>query len=76
MIPVIQAVDEDRKRLTFFIKEGTKAKVRHINFEGMRAVTKEEMFKVTATQGVDSVVWAHHAAESAVAALRCRRAQA
>ncbi|MDR4479986.1 MAG: outer membrane protein assembly factor BamA [Nitrospira sp.] len=50
VIPVIQAVDEDRKRLTFFIKEGTKAKVRQINFEGMRAVTKEEMFKVTATR--------------------------
>ena len=48
VIPVIQAVDEDRKRLTYFIKEGTKAKVRQINFEGMRAVTKEEMFKVTA----------------------------
>ena len=50
VIPVIQAVDEDRKRLTFFVKEGTKAKVRRINFEGMRAVTKEEMFKVTATR--------------------------
>ncbi|HVG02437.1 MAG TPA: outer membrane protein assembly factor BamA [Nitrospira sp.] len=48
VIPVIQAVDEDRKRLTYFIKEGTKAKVRIIHFEGMRAVTKEEMFKVTA----------------------------
>ena len=50
VIPVIQAVDEDRKRLTYFIKEGTKAKIRRINFEGMRAVTKEEMFKVTATR--------------------------
>lgn len=50
VIPVIQAVDEDRKRLTYFVKEGTKAKVRRINFEGMRAVTKEEMFKVTATR--------------------------
>jgi outer membrane protein insertion porin family len=50
VIPVIQAVDEDRKRLTYFIKEGTKAKVRRINFEGMRAVTKEEMFKVTAVR--------------------------
>ena len=50
VIPVIQTVDEDRKRLTYFIKEGTKAKVRQINFEGMRAVTKEEMFKVTATR--------------------------
>ena len=50
VIPVIQAVDEDRKRLTYFIKEGTKAKVKVIHFEGMRAVTKEEMFKVTATR--------------------------
>ena len=50
VIPVIQAVDEDRKRLTFFVKEGTKAKVRRIHLEGMRAVTKEEMFKVTATR--------------------------
>ncbi len=50
VIPVIQAVDEDRKRLTYFIKEGTKAKVRRINFEGMRSVTKEEVFKVTATR--------------------------
>lgn len=50
VIPVIQTVDEDRKRLTFFIKEGTKAKVRRVNFEGMRSVTKEEMFKVTATR--------------------------
>ncbi|MBI4002363.1 MAG: outer membrane protein assembly factor BamA, partial [Nitrospira defluvii] len=48
VIPVIQTVDEDRKRLTYFIKEGTKAKVKHIHLEGMRAVTKEEMFKVTA----------------------------
>jgi outer membrane protein insertion porin family len=50
VIPVIQTVDEDRKRLTYFVKEGTKAKVRRINLEGMRAVTKEEMFKVTATR--------------------------
>ncbi|MCC2640288.1 MAG: putative outer membrane protein assembly factor YaeT precursor [Nitrospira sp.] len=50
VIPVIQTVDEDRKRLTFFIKEGTKAKVRRVHFEGMRTVTKEEMFKVTAVR--------------------------
>jgi outer membrane protein insertion porin family len=50
VVPVIQTVDEDRKRLTFFIKEGTKAKVRTVRFEGMRAVTKDEMFKVMATR--------------------------
>ena len=58
VVPVIQTVDEDRKRLTFFIKEGTKAKVRSVNFEGMRAATKEEMFKVMATRDIQI-----HAAE-------------
>src|ERR1043165_3171105 len=39
-IPVVQTLDEDRKRLTFFIKEGDKARVRTVNFEGLHAATK------------------------------------
>ncbi len=50
VIPVVQTLDEDRKRLTFLIKEGDKARVRTVNFEGMRAATKDEMFKVMATR--------------------------
>lgn len=50
VIPIVQTLDEDRKRLTFFVKEGDKARVRTIMFEGMRAATKEEVFKVTATR--------------------------
>jgi outer membrane protein insertion porin family len=50
VIPVVQTLDEDRKRLTFFIKEGDKAKVKTVNFDGMRAATKDEMFKVMATR--------------------------
>ncbi|HET8722103.1 MAG TPA: outer membrane protein assembly factor BamA [Nitrospira sp.] len=50
VIPIVQTLDEDRKRLTFFIKEGEKAKIKTVNFEGMRAATKNEMFKVTATR--------------------------
>ena len=50
VIPVVQTLDEDQKRLTFFVKEGDKAKVREVIFEGMRAATKEEIFKVTATR--------------------------
>jgi len=50
VIPVVQTLDEDRKRLTFFIKEGEKAKVKKVNFEGMRAASKDEMFKVMATR--------------------------
>jgi outer membrane protein insertion porin family len=50
VIPIVQTLDEDRKRLTFFIKEGEKAKIRTVNFDGMRSATKSEMFKVTATR--------------------------
>lgn len=50
VIPIVQTLDEDRKRLTFFVKEGEKARVKTIMFEGMRAATKEEVFKVTATR--------------------------
>jgi outer membrane protein insertion porin family len=50
VIPIVQTLDEDRKRLTFFIKEGEKAKVKTVNFDGMRSATKGEIFKVTATR--------------------------
>lgn len=50
VIPIVQTLDVDRKRLTFFIKEGEKAKVKSVNFEGMRAASKSEIFKVTATR--------------------------
>lgn len=50
VIPVVQTLDEDRKRLTFFIKEGEKARIKTVNFEGLRAATKEELFRVMATR--------------------------
>ncbi len=50
VIPVVQTLDEDRKRLTFFIKEGEKTKVKEVIFEGLRSATKEEIFKLVATR--------------------------
>jgi len=50
VIPVVQTLDEDRKRLTFFIREGDKARVKTVNFDGLHAATKDEMFKVMATR--------------------------
>ena len=50
VIPVVQTLDEDRKRLTFFVKEGDKARSRTVNFDGLHAATKDEMFKVMATR--------------------------
>lgn len=50
VIPVVQTLDEDRKRLTFFIKEGEKTKVKEVIFEGLRSSTKDEIFKLVATR--------------------------
>jgi outer membrane protein insertion porin family len=50
VIPVVQTLDEDRKRLTFFVSEGDKARVKTVNFDGLHAATKDEMFKVMATR--------------------------
>lgn len=48
--PIVQTLDEDRKRLTFFVKEGDKARIKTVNFDGLHAATKDEMFKVMATR--------------------------
>jgi outer membrane protein insertion porin family len=50
VIPIVQTLDGDRKRLTFLVKEGDKARVQTVNFEGLHAATKDEMFKVMATR--------------------------
>jgi outer membrane protein insertion porin family len=50
VIPIVQTLDEDRKRLTFFVKEGDKTRIKTVVFDGLRAATKEEIFKVTATR--------------------------
>jgi outer membrane protein insertion porin family len=50
VIPIVQTLDEDRKRLTFFVKEGDKARVKTVYFDGLHAATKDEMFKVMATR--------------------------
>ncbi|WP_447973305.1 outer membrane protein assembly factor BamA [Nitrospira sp. Kam-Ns4a] len=50
VIPIIQALDQDRKRLTFYIKEGERAKIKEVRFPGSTAVTKKELFKLMATR--------------------------
>ncbi|MDH4246010.1 MAG: outer membrane protein assembly factor BamA [Nitrospira sp.] len=50
VIPVIQTLDEERKRLMFHIREGEKAKIKEVIFEGLRAATKAEMFKAMSTR--------------------------
>lgn len=50
VVPIIQSVEEDRKRLTFFIKEGDRAKIKTVNLEGMTVFKKKEMLKNLATR--------------------------
>lgn len=50
VIPVVQALDGERKRLTFFVKEGDKARIKTVIFEGLHAATKEEIFQATQTR--------------------------
>lgn len=50
VIPVVQALDQERKRLTFFITEGDKARIKEVTFDGLRTMTKSEMFKVVTTR--------------------------
>lgn len=50
VVPIIQSVEEDRKRLTLYVKEGDRAKIKAVNFEGMGVFKKKEMLKNLATR--------------------------
>jgi outer membrane protein insertion porin family len=50
VIPIVLSLEEDRKRLTFYIKEGEKARVKRVVFDGAKSVTKKQLFKVMATR--------------------------
>ena len=50
VIPIVQALDESRNRITFFIQEGIRAKVQTINFEGISVVNKKELLEIMANR--------------------------
>ena len=50
VIPIVQALDESRNRITFFIQEGTHAKIQTIHFEGITAVSKSDLLGITANR--------------------------
>jgi len=50
VIPVIQTLDQERKRLTFFIKEGEKARIKSVIFDGLHATSRDELFKSLTTR--------------------------
>jgi outer membrane protein insertion porin family len=50
VIPIVQALDDTRNRITFFIQEGTRARVRTIVFDGMSVVSKSDLLGVMANR--------------------------
>ncbi|MEE9203422.1 MAG: outer membrane protein assembly factor BamA, partial [Nitrospirales bacterium] len=50
VIPIIQTLEEDRKRLTFYIKEGDQLKIETVIFDGAEAVPKKELLKMLANR--------------------------
>jgi outer membrane protein insertion porin family len=50
VIPIVQALDDTRNRITFFIQEGTRARIRTIIFAGMTVVSKSDLLGVTANR--------------------------
>ncbi len=48
--PIVQGVEEDRKRLTFFIKEGERARVKTVTLDGLTVFKKKELLKNLATR--------------------------
>ena len=50
VIPIVQTLEADRKRLTFYIKEGKQTKIQTVTFVGAAAATKKELLKVMANR--------------------------
>ncbi len=50
VIPVLKAVEADKVSLTFFIREGARAKIRSLGFEGRHALPAKELKKAIETR--------------------------
>ncbi|MEC4673167.1 MAG: outer membrane protein assembly factor BamA, partial [Nitrospirota bacterium] len=50
VIPVVQTLDESRNRITFFIQEGTRARIGDIIFEGVTVVEESDLLEVMANR--------------------------
>jgi outer membrane protein insertion porin family len=48
--PIVQGVEEDRKRLTFFVKEGQRARIKTVTLDGLTVFKKKELLKNLATR--------------------------
>lgn len=56
IVPVIQAIEEDLRRLTFFIQEGERARIKTVTFKGRAALEKDELLEVTANREWEPII--------------------
>jgi outer membrane protein insertion porin family len=50
LVPVIKSLDGERKSLTFFIKEGPKARIKTVAFDGAKAIPAKKLKKPLVTR--------------------------
>ncbi|HZC67939.1 MAG TPA: outer membrane protein assembly factor BamA [Nitrospirales bacterium] len=50
IVPVIKTLDGERKSLTFFIKEGSRARIKTVAFDGAKAVPEKKLKKALVTR--------------------------
>ncbi|MEC9005533.1 MAG: outer membrane protein assembly factor BamA [Nitrospirota bacterium] len=50
VIPIVQALDESRNRITFFIQEGIRARVKTIKFDGITVTSKSDLLGIMANR--------------------------
>ncbi len=50
IIPIVQALDESRNRVTFFIREGTRAEIEAIHFVGMTLFDRDDLLDIMANR--------------------------
>ena len=50
IVPVIKSLDGERKSLTFFIKEGSRARIKTVAFDGAKAVPVKKLKKALVTR--------------------------
>ena len=56
VIPIIQALTQSRNRVTFFIQEGARARIRSIRFSGITVISKDDLLGVMANQEWTSIL--------------------
>ena len=50
VIPIVQSLEEDRRRVTFYIKEGEQTKIESVVFLGAEAVPKDDLLDLMANR--------------------------